>query len=872
VLASTVIRLKALLLRARADAELDEELRYHLERETERNIAHGMAPDAARDAAKRVFGNATVAVEQARDTMRWRVVEELRQDVRYAIHAFTRAPTFVITVVATIGLGLGLLTAAFTLFEAYVLRPNAVRDPASLYDVTWYSRSGDWHRLTWQNYKAIDARRDVFTESYANTNLMSRIGGQPAVGQLVTGNYFGVLGASAALGRTLVPEDGDAPGGSPVLVISYDTWESVFGGDSAIIGRTVPLNGVPFRIVGVARRGFGGVESVPLQFWAPITMVDVVDPQRGVFGVKPSESIRVTGRLRTGITPEQASAALLSTLRANTIESPLERRAQRVQLESRATSIPLTNEAIAVFTPLAMAFVLVMLTACANIANVMLARGMARQREIGIRLSLGAARGRLIRQLLTESVVLSVPSAIAGFVISRATIAVGLYVMVADAPAAYRSYLRPLPLTTDASIVAFTMLAAVFAAVAFGLIPALQATRPSVVHATRGDFDSNLRPSKMRSALVVSQVAVSALLLICAGVLLTAARQTRGRDPGVRVHNVVQLIPTERTRSVVLDELRRLPDARSIASATRTPLDGLFPSTRAAAVDSTSVSVRFNIVSPEYFSALDLPRLRGRSFAEDEGRARANVAMVSEATARALWPNRDPIGQHLLLQEKEGGLARYHDATVIGVVRNAHPGWIGLPSEAPVVYYPQPLETPGASIIVRTSAESEVARVAIESAIASRDSSAVREAHTIDASLGLQLYPFDMAYWTAALVGGVALLLTMTGVYGVLSYVVAQRRREFGVRLALGATPAGLVRMMVAQLGRLAMIGLFIGASLAAVSARAGASIRYLVDTYDVRGFAVGIGVVFVSCLMAAWLPARGAGRVSPSETLRADS
>ena len=872
MLASIIIRLRALFFRAQVDADLDEELRYHLARDAERNIARGMSADSARNAARRMFGNPTLAAESARDTMRWRMAEELRQDIGYAFRTFTRAPTFVLTVVATIGLGLGLLTAAFTLFDAYVLRPNAVRDPASLYDVTWNSRSGEWHRLTWQNYQALDARHDVIVESYANTYLMSRIRGQQSVGQLVSGNYFTMLGASAAIGRTLVPEDGDAPGGSPVLVISHDTWKSLFGGDSTIIGRMVPLNGIPFRVVGVARAGFGGVESVPPQFWAPITMIDVVDPLRHVFAAKPSEAIRVTARLRPGITPKQAAAALLPTFRTNSEDTPPQRRARDVQLESRATSIALTKDAIAVFTPLAMAFVSVMLIACANIANVMLARGMARQREIGIRLSLGAARGRLIRQLLTESVVLSLPSAVAGFIISRVTIAFGLYVMVADAPPAYRSYLRPMPLTADASIVAFTMLAAVFAAVAFGLAPALQATRPSVVHAARGDFDSNLRPSKMRSALVVSQVAVSAVLLICAGILLTAARDTRGRDPGVRPHNLVQVTPTESARSLVIDELRRLPDARRIASAMRTPLDGIFPGTRATVSDNNSVSVKFNIVSPEYFSAVDLPIRRGRAFDEAEARGRSSVAIVSEATAAALWRNRDPIGQHLLLpEEKDGSLSRYRDATVIGVVGNSRPGWIGLAANVPVVYYPQPVDASGASIIVQTSAESDVARATIEGAIAKRDSSAVREAHTIEASIGLQVYPFDMAYWTAALVGGVALLLTLSGVYGVLSYVVAQRRREFGVRLALGATPSALVGMMLRQLGRLTVVGLLIGVSLAVIAARAGASIRYVVDTYDVRGFIVGAGVVLVSCLMAAYIPARGAGRVDPVQALRAD-
>jgi predicted permease len=864
-------RLKSLVLRARTDAELDEEIRYHVQREIERNIANGMRPDLARDAAHRVFGNVTVAAEHARDTMRWRALEELRQDARYALRTFTRAPTFVFTVVTTIGLGLGLLTAAFTLFEAYVLRPTAVRDPYSLYDVSWHARSGKLQRLDWTQYRALVTRRDAVSESFAYVNLVTRLSGQPAVGQLVTGNYFAMLGVSAMLGRPLLPEDSDVPRAGAVIVISYDTWQSMFGSDSSIIGRPVILDGVTLRVVGVARPGFGGLEAAPFQFWAPISMIGAIDPARDLFSAASSEPVRTIVRVRPNVTAERAAEAILALLRVGSPEEPVEKQPLEVLLQSRATSIALTKEAIEAFTPLALAFLLVMLIACANVANVMLARGMARQREIGIRLSLGAGRRRLIRQLLTESVVLALPAALAGYVVSRATIAFGLYMMVARAPLAYRPYLRPLPLTTDTRILTFLMLAAILAAIAFGLAPALQATRPSVVHATRGDFDSNLRPSKMRNALVISQVALSALLLICASVLLGAARETRTRDPGSRTQNLVHMSVTDRARPLVIEELRRLPDARRLASAATAPFDGILPGIRALGTDSSSAPIRYNIVSPEYFAAIDIPVRQGRVFTEDEARARASVVMVNEAAASLLWPNRDPLGQHVVLQAQEGPLARYPNAMVIGVVRNARPGWIALPSETPTVYYPQPVDAAGATLIVRTASQSDVGVATIERAIAKRDSTAIREAHSVEASFALQLYPFDMAYWTAALVGGTALLLTLTGVYGVLAYVVAQRTREFGVRLALGASPSSLVVMMVRQLGRLAAVGLLAGGLLALVTARVFASISNVLDVYDVKGFALGGGVVIVSCLLAAYVPARGAGRVDPVEALRAD-
>lgn len=859
------------MFRARSDAELDEELRYHLERETERNIQRGMTATDAYDAARRAIGNVTVATESARDSMRWRFLEELRQDVRYAFRAFRRAPTFVVTVVFTIGLGLGLLTAAFTLFETYVLRPNAVRDPTSLYDVSWYSRDGDRRGLSWEDFRALAGRRDVIIESYAAIYVEARVRGLPTGGQLVTGNYFSMLGATPAVGRLLRPDDSEPAGSSATIVLSYDTWRSMFGADSSVIGRMVPINGAPLRVIGVARQGFGGVESTPAQFWAPITMAQAINPLNDVAASRSRRAVHMIARLRPGVSDAQASAALLTVLENRTLEQPVERRAKNVTLESRATSIPLTKQAIEAFTPIVVAFLLVMLIACANVANVMLARGMARQREIGIRLSLGGSRKRLIRQLLTESIVLSVPAAIAGYVVARATISFALYFMVAKAPEAFRPFFRLVALTTDTRVIVFMMLAAVAGAVGFGLVPALQATRPSVVHATRGDFDAGMRPSKLRSGLVVVQVAVSALLLISAGILLSTARDTRARDPRIHAHNMVLVDVTAPSTALALDEIRRLPDTQAIASATSAPMDGLFPATQVVGADGVSLETKFDIVSPDYFGVVDVPLRRGRLFSDDEARGRASVAIVSEATAAALWPNRDPIGQRIVLPKQDGATARYSGAAVIGVVRDARPGFISLSAETPVVYFPQPLETPGTGFIVRSRAESKAAQTAIEAAITKRDSTAVREVHTIEESLALQLYPFEMAYWTAAIVGGIALLLTSMGVYGVLAYVVMQRRRELGVRLALGATPRGVVAMMLAHMGRLAVFGLGIGITLAIITARLLAAVRHIFNLYDPRGFLLGIAVVLVSCLVAAFVPARGAGKVDPVQALRAD-
>ncbi|MGH7619780.1 MAG: FtsX-like permease family protein [Gemmatimonadaceae bacterium] len=879
-----LVRLNALVFRRRIDAELDEEIRYHLVRETERNIASGMAPAEARRAARRAFGNPTVATEQARDAARWPALEHTRQDVLYALRTFRRAPTFVLTVVATIGLGLGLLATAFTLFDAYVLRPPAVRDPHSLYDTSWHSRDGAWHPFKWSQFVQMSQSRDAFADVYAYMSLVARLGGQPAIGQLVSGNYFDMLGVRAAVGRTLRPGDADVPGNGRAIVLSHDAWEAAFGGDSAVIGTTIVVNAVRLTVVGIAPKGFGGLESVPLEFWIPITMAGALDSTRDVFSAALNVGVRAVGRLRPGESPELAASTLSTLLAPSTADRPPRKQMHDVLLVPRATPIPMSAQTVTVMAPLATAFVLVMLIACMNVANVMLARGMARQREIGIRLSLGAARGRLIRQLLTESVVLSVPAALMGYLVSRVTIDLGLVTMIASVPPEYRAFVRPMALTPDTRIVAFTMLAAVLAAVAFGLAPAIQATRPSVVHATRGDFDSNLRPSRLRAALIVGQITMSVVLLITTGVLVHAAHATERLSPGVRTRNLVVVDMLDRGRARAVDMLRGMRSVRGLASASSAPLDGSYPTFDIGAKPSEPIPARVNVVSSGYFSALDLGPVRGRAFSKDEAESNAPVAVVSRSAAQRYWPATDPIGQHLYMSNAPRDrdlFTRFPDVVVIGVVPDAAPGWIGLSptirrqsgpsSSPPVVYYPQRLDAAGTTLIARVSTDERTGRAAIDSTLSSTDSIAFTDVHTVQASLGLQRYPFIAAYWVASVVGGIALLLTLIGVYGVLSYVVSQRTREFGVRIALGASPRALVGLVLGHLMRLSLVGAGAGVAIAAAAAAFAGSVLDAVDARDPVGFAIGLGVVLGSCVFAAIVPSRRAAAVNPVDALRAD-
>ena len=857
VLASLLVRLRALVNRRVMDAELDEELRYHLERETERNVANGMAAAVAREAARRAFGNPTVHVERARDAMRWRWVEELFQDASYALRTFRRSRIFVSGVVATIGLGLGLLTTAFTLFDAYVLRPLAVRDPGSLYESNW--------SLPWPKYQSfIRDGGGVFSDVIGTQQIRARVRGEAMEGFQVTGNYFNALGVSPAIGRVIVPDDATTPGAGRAMVLGYDTWQSTFGGDTTIIGKPLLVDGTTMTVVGVARRGFGGLDPVPAQFWVPITREPLTD----------SSMIKVTGHIRPSMSVTRATATLRSWIVASL--PPSQTKYNRLTaLEPKGTAVPLDRQAVMVFAPVAVAFLLVMLTACANVANMMLARGLARQREIGIRLSLGAGRGRVVRQLLTEALLLSVPSAALALAVSRVTVRWGMYALLAAMPDGFAAHFHVLPLDPDMRVFVFMIAAAVAASVAFGLLPAIQSTRPSVVRAARGDFDAPLKKSTLRGMLLFGQIAVSVLLLIVAGVLLRTTQVHGQIDPGIRTRNVVQFSMKDSASVAVLDRIRSLRDVRALASASSPPMDGGLDRLLVRTSDSTVLSFDMNIVSPDYFGLLDLPIVRGRNFTADEARGRASVAIVSQAAAARLWPGQDPLGHQVAIAPMERQRERvrpYSSATVIGVAKNVTPGWVGRSPELPVVYYPQPIEARRSVLLVRVTNDALVARTALDRAVSAVDSSAIQDVHTLEQALAFQIYPYRFAYGIALFVGSVALLMTIAGVYGVLSYLVAQRTREMGVRMALGASGGSLIALVLRDATRLSIIGSVTGAIAALGVSKLFAAVLMSIDVYDPIGYAIGIVVVLGATVAAAYVPARRAATVNPVDALRADS
>jgi predicted permease len=865
------LRVRALLRRKSVEQELDEELRFHLEMEARKSTAAGT--EAAR-LARIHFGSVDSVKEECRTVRGTQLVENALRDIKYALRGFRRSPLFVCTVVGTIALGLGLNAALFTIFDNFVLRPFPVRDPYSLYAFDWADRSGHGHHLSWSEFEKFSKDNPVFSEVAGMNNLYVRSEGRPLIGALVTGNYFRMLGGFAYRGRMLVPEDSAAPGREPVIVLSYTTWQNKFGGDPDIIGKKLVMHGYPMVVIGITQEGFGGLDPAPLDFWIPLTMAPQLQVEHNRFGDN-SFDFSIVGKLKHHVSVSQAEAALVGWTQHVTETRPKSERAASVTLASRATAIHLSARVIAKFSPLGAAVGLVLLLACANVANMMLARAMARQREIGIRLSLGSGRGRLMRQLLTESLLLAIPAGVAGFLVSRTAIDLGLRIMYATLPPDMAQIVPPLTLPSDVRVFGFMLLAAFASALFFGLAPAIQSTRTDVMLAARGEFTSDVRPMRLRNALVIVQITVCALLLICSGVLVRGEAAMRSFDVGFRTHGVIGMVLPEKSRAVMLQRLRTDSTVESIAATASIPLNGILPpvliSDRGKA---KTTDAWYNFVSPEFFPLLEVPILDGRNFTQNEALSSAPVAIISQLTARRLWPNASAVGREIFIRRDVrtnwgSELPNYSAVRVVGVTRNIISCTIPYGPDPPVVYFPATPTKYG--LLIRVNGNVENARLRLDKELSALTGEEIEDIHSLDQGFAMSVYPFRVGSWIGSLLGGLALLLTLSGIYGVLSYLVTQRTKEIGIRMALGATTGNVTRLVMGQSGRLAAVGILVGTGLALGVSRWFAAHLVFINAFDLFAYAGGGLLVVAASLGAAYIPSRRAARINPVTTLRYD-
>jgi predicted permease len=753
------LRLRAVIFRGRVDRELEEELAFHLEMHTRKHLADGIAEGEARRRARVRFGPQALIADQCRDARGISLVDALRQDVRYGLSSFRRSPVFALTVIGTIVLGLGLNTAVFTLFNAYVLRPLAVRDPDSLYAFTWMNGNRRFHSFSLDEFEQFRRENRVFSDVFgARTQLTSRIDGHMAYGNLVTGRYFQMLGVEAALGRTLMPYDA-VPGADAVVVLSHDFWQRQFAGNPAIIGKRIPIRGYPCEIVGILRAGFAGLDLLPHDFWAPGRLSAQLDDG--------AVRLEIVGRLAPDVSVKSAEAALMLWAQAATIDRPAAERPVSAVLESRATTIPQSPLAAMLFGPILTAFGLVLLIACANVANMMLARGLARQREIGIRMSLGAARARIVRQLLTESVLLALPAAAVAFLVSRWTVDLAVRALFATMPAEYAEYVRLAPLVPDTRVFAFTAAAATGSAVMFGLFPALEATRPGLIQAARGEFVYDVRAPRPRNALVVLQITASVCLLVCAALLLRAANRFANVDTGLNTRDVIEIYIREKSRPRVLRTLESVSMVRTLAAVSSVPLDATAPQVVVSAAENpVLIGSAYRFASPEFFTVFDIPLVSGRAFTSDESTSGADVAVISRTAARRLWPDANAVGQTLRIALKdtagrqsdlkpgivESGGARPPEirqsstVKVIGVSADIATGYLDGLSDRTAIFLPASARDPGTVLVVRVAGDVEAARRELDTVLSAGEPGAVDHIHKMQALAVGRLYPFRLAY------------------------------------------------------------------------------------------------------------------------------
>lgn len=863
-LTDLLLRIRALVFRAQVEQELGDEVEFHLAMSRQKLLAAGHSEEEAARLARLDFGRVGAIKEDCRGARGIDTVEIALQDIRYALRTFHRNPGFVLTVSGTIALGLGLNLALFTLFNAYVLRPLSIRDPYRLYSFTWSDRTGDEHAFSWDEYQQLVQDKPAFSEVAAVQGLYTRVEGHAIQGELVTGNYFQMLGLGTTLGRPLLPEDSRVPGREPILVLSYQAWQSKFGGRSDIIGTTIRVRGVPIEVVGIGPRDFQGLSERPQDFWAPLSMAHQLQGGPDLFGDTHPEALTIIGRLRPGQSILSAEAGLSAWSQRVTAQFPSDRKATGVELRSQATSIPLTPELLVVFSPLVAAFVLVLVLACTNVASMMLARATARQREIGIRLSLGAGRRRLIRQLLTESVLLSIPAALLGLIISRLTIDAALWTMFATVPKDMLELVHDVARPLDWRVIAFMVLAALVSAFLFGFAPALQATRASVMSSVRGELNSDLKPSRVRNGLVIAQITVCTLLLIACGALVRTTQAMTHFDVGFHTDRVIAIEPTQNGRGRIIRALSIDPAVDRIAAASSVPMGGRVPTVTAATQDGVTIITAQNKVSPDYFEILRIPLLRGRNFTQQEATAEAPVAILSASAAARFFPGRETLGQTLRLESP------VRVVRVIGIADDIVTCCIAYGKDAALLYLPA-TASQTQSVLVHVRGEVETERQSLEKRLGAAAPGAINDMHSLDQYRAAGLYAFRAASMIGAAVGALALLLTLSGIYGVIAYFVTQRTKEIGIRVALGATRRTVTAMVLKQSLRLTALGMLVGAALAMLVARLLATQMIFVRVFDGAAFAGGLLLVVCAALAAGYVPSRRATQINPIETLRYD-
>ena len=814
-------------------------------------------------------------------------MDSLIKDIRYAVRGLVKRPGFVAIAVITLALGIGANTAIFSLVNTVLLRTLPVDRPGEIVSVSMRGKDDSFSAFSYPNYIDFRDRNEVLSGLLAYRFVplsLSRGGANERVwGYEVSGNYFDVLNVKAIRGRTFLTEEDKAPLSNPVVVISYESWQRRFGGDPNLVGSDVLLNNHQFRVIGIAPEGFKGTEVVyKPEIWVPAAMMEWVEPGAKWLNNRNAKNFFAVGRLKPGVNSRQAEAALNLFAQQLAKEYPDTNEGQSVNIGATGFIIPDLRGAVVSFTWVMMAAVgLVLLVTCTNLAGLMLARATDRRREIAIRLAMGANRLRLIRQLLTESILLSFVGGAAGVVLAlwivKALLALKPPI---DFPLA-------MDIEVDWRVLLFSLAVSLVAGAFFGLAPALQATRPNITTTLKDTAaQGGAARTRLRSVLVVAQIAISLVVLIAAGLVVRTLQQLQTMNPGFDPQNALSMsfdlglqgydpARGQQFYRQLMERVQSLPGVESAAIGDYVPLSLNFNSSNifvegkpAGRGENVPLSMVAS-VGPQYFKTMGTPLVQGREFTEQDQEKSELVAIVNETFVRRLLPElqspSEAIGKRFSFGAPDRPLRR-----IVGVAKDGK--YFNIAEDQRLfAWTPMSQDySSNGTVIVRTKNNPEAMFAAVRGQVQAIDPNLpLFDVKTLTVHMQLALFPARVAASVLGVFGLVALMLSAIGVYGITSYAVAQRTHEIGVRLALGAQLSDVLKLVLRQGLKLTIIGAAIGVLGAYLATRAITSVLYGVSATDPLTFTVVSLLLVAVALIASYVPARRATKVEPLTALR---
>ena len=881
------------------DAEITEEIHSHLRMAIQDRIDRGESPRQARSSALRELGNARLVKEDTRAVWAWVTVERLAQDLKYALRQVRHSPGFTALAVLTLGFGLSVNITIFSLISTLFLRPLPVNNAERLVVVLRQHANSEFPGgMSWRDYQDYRAEIPEFSDMLAlafrpaHLSVAGRTADRTWI-EAVSGNYFSMLGVTPLSGRLFQPGEGEKPGADPVAVLGYDYWHTRLGGDPGIVGRTAVINGRTFTIIGITPRRFTSAQwALAPSAFVPATMMPEIFPgNESILETRDSGAFKVMAHLGPGVSEAQATSAvkvfaqqLAREYRPDDTDTQAFVRPERLTRPEPSFSrfVPFAAVVFTVMTGL------VLFIACANVANLMFSRAVLRQKEIGIRTAIGAPRRRLIRQLLTESILLAVLAGAAGMLLSHGTgllLAHSFTGTTGDVP------IRP-DERWDWLPTLYTILISVVAGIATGLVPALRATRVDLHSILKGGgFGTGRKRHLFRSGLVLAQIAVCVVVLVCGGLFVHSLLELAVYDLGFRTDRLVMASVDlglqgydrdhgRRFLDQLTERVKALPGVESAAIGSSVPFDTYFvtravvstdhPAAHDPADTDDAVKAGVNRVDSGYFHTMGVTLLRGREFSELDNDSSPRVAVVNQTLADRIWPGQEPLGKRFRWESSADPIE------VAGVVRNGKYLMLGE-APRPYVYLPiaQEYGAPVTLHVRSVTGDPLALAPALRRVVRDLDPNLpVFNVRTMEEHLRGSAFAF-LPLRTGAILAGaqglVALLLAVMGVYGVVAYSVTQQTRDIGIRVALGARNLDVFRLVSRSGLRPALIGLALGLAVSFGLARLLATLLYGLNPVSVPVFAAVVALVLCVSLLACWLPARRAARVDPTEALRHD-